>query len=101
MSDTIYVSIGNSDDKLPQAEWADFYLKVGAAIRATETTIHGEWLSHSAAPWQNACWAFTPPDARMKERLMDRLGEIASRYHQDSIAWAEAVTTFLPQGGDE
>lgn len=100
----VYISIGNSDDKLTQAEWADYYRKVSQAVRTGH--VHGQWVSEPASAWQNACWCIEfDPDTRLVtsdghehsrvEWLRRRLTELAREYRQDSIAWAEARTEFL------
>jgi len=92
---TVYVSIGNSDDKLTQREWCSFVAEVEEEIEALARQIHGMWFSRPDAAWQNACWCFEPPaDTR---ELKEDLAGIASLYRQDSIAWAEATTTFLKE----
>ena len=88
---TIYVTIGNSDDKLTQNEWAHFYASVAGAINMDAHVVHGRWLSASSDPWQNACWCFEVEERRVG-RLRDRLAKQAQAFRQDSIAWAEAPT---------
>lgn len=92
---TVYVSIGNSDDKLQQGEWSAFYGDVDQAIRKSDCVgaIHGAWISESRAPWQNACWAFDLFAA--PTNLRAELRALAHAYRQDSIAWATAETEFL------
>lgn len=41
----VYISIGKSDDKLPQAGWSNFVEDVDAEIRSYSRTIHGMWFS--------------------------------------------------------
>lgn len=91
---TVYISIGNSDDKLPQAEWFEFIGDVRDAIQNLAWRRHGEWHSAGDSPWQNACWCVEVRE-EMRGDLTERLGKIAARYRQDSIAWAEAQTTFI------
>lgn len=89
-----YVSIGNSDDKLSQRDWAAFYVEVDEILRWYATTIHGAWMSESVSPWQNACWRveFLADPAEAKTKL----AECAARFNQDSIAWATVnATEFL------
>lgn len=91
----VYISISNSDDKLSQADWAGFFGDTHDAINDAAITVHGEWLSASASPYQNACWCVElhDPDAFA---LAGELGRLAAVYGQDSIAWAEvAKTEFL------
>ncbi len=95
---TVYVSIGNSDDKLSQAEWHRFFVETGFRIRrAVEAgggQVHGQWVSEPASAWQNACWcAVLNPDSA--EQLKMSLAHLAADFRQDSIAWAEAETTFI------
>jgi hypothetical protein len=37
----VYVSIGNSDDKLAQARWALYYSAVRALVRVYASQVHG------------------------------------------------------------
>lgn len=90
---TVYISIGNSDDKLSQAEWSTFHSAVDQVIRRGAHRVHGAWLSPSADPWQNACWCI---EIESSIWLRGQLANLARAYEQDSIAWAEApVTEFL------
>jgi hypothetical protein len=92
---TVYVSIGNTDDKLTQLGWSRFYQAVDEAVRAHETGgIYGVWISPSVVPYQNACWAFEI-DERAEVTLRVELMDIAAFYAQDAITWAEAQTEFL------
>jgi len=84
---TVYVSIGNSDDKLSQQRWSAFYGQVSGAVRALAERIYGEWLSAPASQWQNACIGFTiTPTAA--SHLRDDLRALARHFGQDSIAWS-------------
>ena len=110
MSNTIYVAIGNSDDRLTQREWAAFHDLVDREFRHYEAdvdgiTVHGRWASLPTAPHQNACWAFSVDtsvctiwegEGGMREYLRESLSEFARRYRQHSIAWSEAPVEFLP-----
>lgn len=104
MSDrlTIYISIGNSDDKLSQEEWADFVIDVGDIVRNLAWRTHGQWFSAPAAPWQNACWCVEVRPV-MVDRLRQALARMAGRYQQESIAWAEASVSFIgpARGGSD
>jgi hypothetical protein len=98
----VYISIGNSDDKLTQNEWAHFVEEVSQDIRGVATAIHGAWLSHASDPWQNACWCadIGGPDSRVPW-LRKRLAELAAAYRQDSITWAETPSVDFIRPGDE
>lgn len=100
-----YISIGNSDDKLTQAEWARYFSAVAFAVqRAAESpgaAVHGQWASEPASAWQNACWALQLPTNPVSvEHLKMRLAELAVDFRQDSIAWAVAPTTEFIAGFD-
>ena len=91
---TIHVSIGNSDDKLAQDEWAAYCNRVDGIVRAYSTRVFGAWYSLSNSPWQNACWAVEVSGDNWN-RLRAALTGAASFYRQDSIAWCEGETEFL------
>jgi hypothetical protein len=91
---TVYVSIGNSDDKLTQREWADFQTSVDAALNVYVSRMHGHWASLPDAAWQNACWCVEVGE-RDVPPLRRALAKAATDYRQDSIAWAVAETEFI------
>jgi len=98
-----YISIGNSDDKLTQAEWAEFFTEVDLLLAGPECIIggpvqvrHGVWHSLPDSPWQNACWCVELlDDAELIADLKGALADHAQRFRQDSIAWAVADTEFI------
>lgn len=98
---TVYISIGNSDDKLSQADWSSYVLDVDrafeAAVRYEGARVHGRWYSLATEPWQNACWCAEWHEdlAHVLKALKRDLAIIARAYRQESIAWAEATTTFI------
>jgi hypothetical protein len=95
-------SIGNSDDKLSQAEWSQFFLDVLSVAEAAENEgaqVHFAGGSHSAEPWQNATWVLELGDNAdvIRSTLRADLAELCGKYRQDSIAWWEArETEFIP-----
>jgi hypothetical protein len=89
----VYISIGNSDDKLTQREWSAFMMRTHLAIQDRATTIHGAWYSPPGVEWQNACWCAELRSSARSEQLKDSLRLLAREFRQDSIAWAEAPTT--------
>ena len=92
---TVYVSIGNSDDKLTQARWSEFHGKVNEAVRDRARSVFGDWASIPTDPWQNSCIAFGI-DYDDVPFLKSELRELAATVGQDSIAWAEArLTEFV------
>ncbi|MCO6011446.1 hypothetical protein NE236_41505 [Actinoallomurus purpureus] len=97
---TVYVSIGNSDDKLRQVDWSLFVNRTVRLIRVYGGVIHGEWYSLPHHRWQNACICFEPI-AGSADRIKEQLAKIAARFGQDSIAWAEAPETQFITGTGE
>lgn len=109
---TVLVTIGNSDDKLTQREWADFQQRVDHLVAIAATEVHGRFHSLPHHPWQTAAWSFTihpeatvgsgaaalagePNDEPAAAWLAHALRDAAHEFRQDSIAWTEGPTTFL------
>ncbi len=90
----VHVSIGNSDDKLTQHQWAMFTTMFENEIRQHADRIYGVWHSLPNSPWQNMCIAFGC-DVDRRQQLMPELRLLASIYGQDSVAWLEGSTTFI------
>ena len=92
----VYVSIGNSDDSLTQEKWSEFTHRVEQDLSISAKNMHGRWFSQPNSPWQNACWCIElSDDEEIIDELQERLGILAGRYSQNSIAWAEAEITFI------
>lgn len=91
---TIYVSIGNTDNRLTQQRWAEFWEATDFLIRAAASEVHGAWLSAPNAPFQNACWGLEATQANFV-RLHVELQGIAIAFEQESIAWANASVSFI------
>lgn len=89
---TVYVSIGNSDDKLTQTRWANFAEETLDAITQASEQLYGVWFSESSSPFQNACFAFSIGDL-VAEDLRLALFRLRIEYDQDSVAWAVVSTT--------
>jgi hypothetical protein len=90
----VYVSIGNSDDKLAQAEWSGYASRVRAECRNYAIKVHGEWYSASSGAWQNACFCLELTE-HLVGMLRQALIEARQEFRQDSVAWAVAETEFL------
>jgi hypothetical protein len=94
----VYISAGNSDDKLTQSEWAQFLAELDYLLQRHSANVHGVWYSAPVSPWQNACWCVELPDddGTRAGFVKMRLAEIREKFRQDSVAWAEApATVFL------
>lgn len=92
---TVYISIGNSDDRLTQAEWHAFYVETNMAIRLSAAEIHAACVSDSVSTYQNACWCAVLLGDGDTAHLRVKLAELAAKYRQDSITWAVAEVEFI------
>lgn len=91
----VYVSIGNSDDKLSQNQWAVFF-SCTALLLQRHAKVHGQWASEPASAWQNACWCVEIETLTKAEFIKAELTRIAEDFRQDSVAWADVrATEFL------
>jgi hypothetical protein len=91
----VYVSIGNSDDKLTQAEWSEFCTRTLGFLQGEASRVHAVWYSRPDAPFQNAAICFEVDLEQQEEPIKGVLRQLAAAYDQDSIAWAIAQTEFL------
>lgn len=94
MSKTVYISIGNSDDKLTQEQWRDFIWTTGFNVTSYATTVHGIWYSAPVSEYQNACWCIEIEEEH-KPLLKKRFANMKASFQQEWIAWAEATTEFI------
>jgi hypothetical protein len=95
MSVTVYLSIGNSDDKLTQMQWADFVRDIERDVLPGAVQVHGNWRSLPDDPWQNACWCMVFEDEHTAKDAATEAARIRQRYGRDSVAWAVAETEFI------
>lgn len=91
----VYISIGNSDDKLTQLEWSQYVTEMLARVVSVAEITHGGWFSLPHTPWQNACWCLEFASAEQAAEAKESAIEIRTKYRQDSIAWAVAETWFI------
>ncbi len=89
---TAYVSAGNSDDKLSQADWAAFVQQVRLALSGRARETHGEWYSLPDQPYQNACFCVVFADADVP-LVKQELAKLREAWGQESVAWAEVPAT--------
>lgn len=93
---TVHIAIGNTDNRLTQQEWAKFWEETDLAVNAAAKVVHGTYLSSPVAPWQNAAWTFEPFQEAATPAIRASLRDVAKKFRQDSIAWLEGTTDFLP-----
>jgi hypothetical protein len=90
----VYVSIGNSDDKLSQREWRAFIEDARSECYSWAQEIRGIWFSEPASQFQNMCLCVEVHDENA-QRFKDALRKLAGDFKQDSIAFDEVSTTTL------
>lgn len=91
---TVYVSIGNSDDKLSQKDWSRFISDVRRAMVNWGASWFGEWFSMPDSPYQNACFGASFDHDNIGG-LRASLAQIRELYRQDSVAFAIVGRTEL------
>lgn len=91
---TVYVSIGNSDDKLSQVRWGEYVTEMVECVREQASAVYGEWYSLPHSSWQNACIAVEVPEQNVKI-LRKYLTLVRESFNQDSVAFAVAETEFI------
>lgn len=84
---TVYISIGNSDDKLTQKEWRRFAQETEGLLDRFSAQRHGTWFSRPDSVWQNMCTCAVLEDEDVRY-VRDELSLIAKAWRQDSIAMA-------------
>lgn len=85
----VYASIGNSDNRLTQAEWSAYAYQFEELVRRYATQVHGVWYSESTRPWQNGMAGFELHD--VDDPIVRKLfADLARSKGQDSIAWLSA-----------
>lgn len=84
---TLSILIGNSDNKLTQAEWAEFFHATDRIIQQYEWRRHFSACSSGCSPWQNACWVVVIEGGEEKvEKLKENLSVVRALYKQESVA---------------
>lgn len=90
----VYVSIGNSDNKLTQQEWSEFCDDLIDVLGDYEERVYGQWYSLPNAPWQNMVASIEIADDLL-DQLRAALRPLAEEYHQDSIALQAGTAEFV------
>ena len=93
---TITLQIGNSDDKLTQAEWFDFVNSMTNVVTAYQQQIHFASGSPSNARWQDFCWVFEmEADNLVRDALYRQVHDCRKKFKQNSAAFTEGQTSFV------
>lgn len=91
---TVYIGIGNSDNKLTQQLWARFVEDTATLVDHYAVELYGWWYSLPNTPWQNAtCGARIL--LSQAQAFQNQLRTLAGMYNQDSIAWAQCERTVF------
>lgn len=94
------MSIGNSDDKLSQEEWAQFCEDLVAILGDFAECTYGQWYSLPNARWQNMV-ASIEVDDELLDGLRADLRPLAQEYRQDAIAFQPGTAEFITAPGNE
>lgn len=93
-TETVVIQIGNSDNKLSQADWSQFIFEAKLVIERNVHEVHFFGGSAIDSPWQNACWVCEVLKG-FKPQLESELTECRKSYGQDSVAITCGETRFI------
>lgn len=91
---TVTIQIGNSDNKLSQAEWAHYVEECRHWVEKHAAEVHFFGGAPTWYPWQNVAWIIVTPD-HVTGRLRDELSSVRAVYNQDSVAFTVGETEFV------
>lgn len=91
---TVTIQIGNSDDKLTQAEWHRFCGLLQSTVQSIQgSKVHFSNASDGHFVWQNYCIVAEMPSL---DNLESQLSHLAHMFGQDSIAMTIGETKMIP-----
>jgi hypothetical protein len=91
---TVTVQLGNTDNRLKQAEWHEFVLAVKYAIEQSAESVH---FFGAPANWdklQNVAWVLALNNSQ-QQQLQLELKRIRKEFKQEAVAWTSGTTLFL------
>lgn len=91
---TVTVIIGNSDDKLTQAQFHQFFTDAATRISELAHHVHFCGAPSNHHPWQNVAWVFEVGDWQ-RTQLKEELAAVGKTHKQDAVAWIEGETQFI------
>jgi len=94
MIKTLTIQIGNSDDKLKQAQWCGYVRETKLCIERWATSIYFFGGSSTWEMWQNVCWVISCREDKI-EVLQDEIADIRTKYHQESVALTIGDTVMI------
>ena len=92
---TVTIQIGNTDNKLTQQDWSKFVSAVDDVVHRHAKTTHFSGGSAANAPWQNYCWVCQITSLNDAISLSLKLRDVATEFHQDSIALTKGDTILI------
>lgn len=93
----ITLCIGNSDDKLGQASWAEYLSKFHREVKFIADVVHFYGASFPDSPYQNACIVCEVHHDHMA-RLIRKIRALAMEFNQDSIALVYGESEMIKPG---
>lgn len=91
---TVTVCIGNSDNKLTQQEWSQFYDKVNSLVVCDCSEIYFVGCTNPSSQYQSATWVMKISDIGIGY-LKAHLKYCRETFRQDSIAFIVGETEFV------
>lgn len=91
---TIVIQIGNTDDKLTQAQWSAFVIAMREAILQHCQAVHFFGGSTNWERWQNCAWVIGCYPPQVPE-LRAAVTDARKLFNQESAAWTEGNTIFV------
>jgi hypothetical protein len=91
---TVYISAGNSDDRLTQRRWAELTWNIHSELEG-RGRFHGEWASDPVSEYQNACWCVEFDNGETASLARSLIANLGRQFSQDKITWAVARTDFI------
>jgi hypothetical protein len=90
----VFVEIGNSDNKLDQAQWAAFCEDTEQVIMGYATDVFGMYYSLPHSRFQNACFHLSVAGDEWNNFESD-IAEVKDQYNQESVAVSQGDTVFV------
>jgi len=91
---TITIIAGNSDNKLPQNQWAQLTRQLYQRIACRANGFEFEGGPATDSPFQNYAWIIRINDDQAVA-LQEEIKAVREHFRQDSVAWIEGVTKFV------
>lgn len=91
---TVFVSIGNVEDRLVQRQWSAFHAEVSEMLARAGAAFQGEWHSAPTAQWQTAAWCVDVKQG-VVQKLKGELAVIGAKYGVGMVAWSEVASAVI------